>query len=315
MSVAVVITCFNEGAYIQQAVRSVLEQTSADEIDKVIIVDDGSAPSTLDVLLALPKLDSRIRLILERGNGLAKNRNIAISKTDSEYIAILDGDDFWAPDKLERQLNLLRSDETIGLAYAAPILFEDEAPWKRTVVVVRDLRYARDPTLDYFIHDAPIVPSSVLMRRAAFEAIGGFDDSIRVFEDTEFYLRLSRLYRLAAVPGPLLYKRVHASALTAKRDKLMMHHAYVALHFAAEEPRLLSYVGKRLAERARKLGNLEARDGSIDKARDFYSLALSLNPFNFTARASKLLLRCYGRRSASVLSARWLAHLFHGRRA
>ena len=148
MSVAVVITCYNEGAYIQQAVRSVLEQTIADEIDKVIVVDDGSTSSTLDVLRALPDLDPRIELVFECGNGVARNRNIAISKTASEYIAILDGDDFWTPDKLALQLALLESDETIGLVYAALIVFKDEAPMNGAVLTVR---ISGTPKIRYWI--------------------------------------------------------------------------------------------------------------------------------------------------------------------
>jgi tetratricopeptide (TPR) repeat protein len=83
----------------------------------------------------------------------------------------------------------------------------------------------------------------------------------------------------------------------------MRHHANVAFSFAAQEPRLYPYVGKRLAERARKLGNLEAQDGRRDKALGFYDLALSLDPFNAAARASRLLLKWGGRRGMGTLSA------------
>jgi hypothetical protein len=140
------------------------------------------------------------------------------------------------------------------------------------------------------------------MRRVAFDAVGGFNEEIPVFEDTEFYFRLLRLCQMAAVPDPLLYKRLHPSALTAKRNTLMRHHANVALHFVADEPRLLPYVGKRLGERARKLGNLEARDARIEQAINFYSLALSLDPFNYAARMSKLLLTFGGKRGINMLT-------------
>jgi glycosyltransferase involved in cell wall biosynthesis len=303
MSVAVIITCFNEGAYIQQAVRSVLEQTAADLIDKIVIIDDGSAQATLDVLRDLVKIDTRIELILVSGTGLAKNRNIAISRTDSEYIAVLDGDDFWSRDKLAMQMTLIQSDEKIGLVYTAIVLFQDEQPSKSDVLSVRDLSAAKDPLLDYFINDAPVVPSSILMRREAFEAVGGFNDKIPVFEDTEFYFRLLRRYRMAALSDPLVHKRLHPFALTAKRNTLMKQHANVAFQFAAEEPRLFPYVGRRLGERARKLGNLEARDSRIEQAVDFYSLALSLDPFNYAARMSRLLLKCCGRRGIKLLTS------------
>jgi glycosyltransferase involved in cell wall biosynthesis len=313
MSIAVIITCFNEGAYIQQAVNSVLEQTIGDQIDEIIIIDDGSSPPTLDVLRSLPRIDPRIELILECGNGLASNRNIAISRTSSEYIAVLDGDDFWVHDKLARQMTLLQSDEQVALVYSALILFRDDEPSKRAVVSVRDLRYSGDPLLEYFIYDAPIVPSSVLMRRAAFDYVGGFNETIPVFEDTEFYLRLLRSYQLAAISDPLVYKRAHSSAITAKRHFLMKHHANVAFHFAAQESRLLPYIARRLGERARKLGNLEAKDGYIDEAMDFYRLALSLDPLNLPARVSKLVLKCAGQHGINVLASQWGIWKYGGR--
>ena len=151
------------------------------------------------------------------------------------------------------------------------------------------------------------------MRRTAFDAIEGFDVSISVFEDTEFYLRLMRSYRVAAVPDPLVYKRVHGGAVTAKRNTLMRHHANVALHFSADEPRLLPYVGKRLGERARKLGNLELKDGHIEKAMNFYCLALSLDPFNITARIFKLLLKFGGQRGVNALISPWSKHASYGK--
>ena len=311
MSVAVAITCYNEGAYILQAIQSVLEQTDANEIDKIVVVDDGSAQSTLSVILELPTLDPRIELVFEQRNGLAKNRNIAISRTNSEYVAILDGDDIWAPEKLERQLSLLRSDVSIGLVYSAFAVFEDAEPQKRTGVSVRNLLDSKDPMLDYFLNDAPIIPSTVLFRRKHFDAVGGFDSSVAVFEDTEFYLRLLRLCRFAAIQDTLLYKRVHKAALTARRGKLMKHHAMVAFQFAEEEPRLGRYVGKRLSERARKLGNMEAKGGHMQAAMDFYNLALSLNPFNLAAHTARFLLRTSGRHLTSILGTNWIARTLY----
>jgi glycosyltransferase involved in cell wall biosynthesis len=309
VSVAVVITCFNEGLYINKAVQSVLGQTAASEIDEIVVIDDGSDHDTLVVLQTLPDMDPRIRVILDQDSrekksiNLGRNRNIAVSRTASEFIAFLDGDDCWSPQKTALQLAVLRSDSSIGLTYSNPIQFSNDAYEEGRIAHVRDLRNSSDSTFDYFIHDGPIVPSSILMRRSFFELIGGFDASIPVFEDTEFYLRLSRVCRLAAVPGAVFYKRVHSAAITSKRDSLMRHHANVAFHFAAQEPRLYPYVGKRLAERARKLGNLEAQDGRRERAIDFYDLALSLDPFNVAARASWLLLKCGGRHGLETLSA------------
>ncbi len=105
-------------------------------------------------------------------------------------------------------------------------------------------------------NDPPIIPSTTLLRRSAFTACGGFDANVRVFEDTDFYLRLSGIAGLRFVDEPALYKRSRGNSITGGRRDLMAHHAFVALKAASEDPRLLRWVPHRLAERARKLGNV-----------------------------------------------------------
>src|SRR4029453_11109330 len=120
---------------------------------------------------------------------------------------------------------------------------------------VRDITRGENLTRTYFLNDPPIIPSTTLIRRAHFAACGRFDASMRVFEDTDFFRRLARVSRFAYVDSPLLYKRSRSTSITGGRKDLMAYHALVALKAAAEEPSLLALVPKRLAERARKLGN------------------------------------------------------------
>ena len=275
--VSVVMTCFNEGPWLRQAVRSVLDQTAAEAIESIIIVDDGSDEPTLAVLDEVAGWDSRITTVHAKGNGLAKNRNLAVSRTSAGLVALLDSDDYWHPTKIARQLDLIRRNPSAGVVYTGFWLFDDGQDELRSVIVTDHAR-AKDSTLAYFLLDPPIVPSTIVFRRGIFDYVGGFDESIQVFEDTEFYLRLSQTAGLAAIAEPLTYKRNHRGSMTSKRTNLMMHHAYVAFHFARREPRLLPYVGRRLAERARKLGNLEAKDGNGEAAAHYYGLALSLDP-------------------------------------
>lgn len=281
--VAVVMTCYNEGRWLEQAVASVLDQTAAARIAEIVILDDGSGTETLEILRRVSTWDPRIRVLFRSGNGLSKARNIAIRETASPLVAILDSDDYWAPTKLEKQLSLLDGDRAIGLAYTGFHLFEDGLPATSRAVAVHDHANARDLTRAYFLKDPPIIPSTIVFRRNAFEACGAFDEEIRVFEDTDFYLRLSRVTGFAAVPEPLIHKRMHARSITSRRGDLMLHHALVAFRFAQREPRLLPFVGRRLAERARKLANLEAAEGHREAAARLYRLSLSLWPWSASA--------------------------------
>jgi len=287
--VAVVLTCYNEGRTIGAAVQSVLKQSRADLIDKIVIADDGSNPDTISVLREIEHWDSRILVQYGPGGaGLSAQRNSGIESTTAPYVAILDGDDYWAAKKLELQLAALEADPDVGLVYSGYYTFAWDDSGTAARARVRDITGRSDLTRAYFLNDPPIIPSTTLIRRSAFSACGGFDPGIRVFEDTDFYLRLSRVCRFALVDMPLLYKRSNSTGITGSRKDLLAHHALVALKAAAEEPRLLRLVPRRLAERARKLGNHRFLAGDIAEARRLLWFALRLNPLSVRAWASLL---------------------------
>ena len=286
LRVGVVMTCYNEGPYIEAAVDSVLRQTRADVVERIVIMDDGSGAATRAVLTSIGQRDPRIDIVYgEGGAGQARNRNAAVERCSSPLIAILDGDDLWAPTKLERQLAVMSASPGVGLLYTGYFLFYEFDVAAAKPSHVKDLGAAGDLTLAYFLNDPPILPSTVMMRRDVFRSVGGFDPALRVFEETDLYLRLSRVTRFAAIDEPLIYKRNRATSLTGQRKPLMAHHAFVAFKFASEEPRLLPLVPKRLAERARKLGNVEYYRGATAIATAQYRLAVTLDALNLRAWA------------------------------
>lgn len=304
LTVAVIMTCYNEGRYIGAAVRSVLDQSRADRIEAVVIADDGSDPDTLAVLREIEHWDSRIRVLYGPGGvGLPGQRCRAIAETRAPVLAILDGDDLWTPDKLERQLPLLAADPAVGLLYADFFVFPGEDLGAARRAGVLDITGDADVQRTYFLNDPPIIPSTTLLRRDAYDAAGGFDPAVRVFEDTDFYLRLARVTRFGLVDTPLLYKRQRGSSITGGRKDLMAHHALVALKAAAAEPALLPLVPRRLAERARKLGNqrflLEDRRGAVALLR----FAVRLDPLNWRAWQSLAAATLFPRLALRLLGA------------
>jgi glycosyltransferase involved in cell wall biosynthesis len=296
LRVAVVLTCYTEGPYIGAAVRSVLQQTRADLIDCIVIADDGSDPATVEALREIEGWDPRIRVLYGPGGaGLPAQRNLAIGRTSAPVIAILDGDDLWARDKLARQIPALAADEKIGLVYSGYFTFGSDDLETAHEARVLDISAEIDLCRTYFLNDPPIIPSTTLIRRTAFEACGGFDSSLRVFEDTDFYIRLSRVARFAFVGAPLLYKRSRNSSITRARRDLMAHHALVALRAAAEDSRLLPLVPRRLSERARKLGNQEFLLGDVRGASRMLRLAVRFDLFNLRAWASLIAASWFSR--------------------
>ena len=281
--VAVIMTCYNEGAYIGAAVRSVLDQSRSDLIEQIVIADDGSRPDTIAVLKEIEGWDSRILVLYGPGGvGLPGQRNLAIAQTRAPWIAILDGDDLWTADKLEKQLPAM-SDPGVGLVYADYFVFPDGDLKAARRAGVLDIANSPDLARTYFLNDPPIIPSTTLIRRSAFDACRGFDAGVRIFEDTDFYIRLTRVTRFALTNVPLLYKRNRGSSITGGRKDLMAHHAFVAFKAASEEPRLLPLVARRLSERARKLGNHRFLLGDNQEATSLLRLATRLDLLNWRA--------------------------------
>ncbi|HEY3697184.1 glycosyltransferase family 2 protein [Phenylobacterium sp.] len=308
---AVIMTCYNEGAFIGAAVRSVLRQTCGEAVDQIVIADDGSLPDTIAALKDIETWDSRIRVIYGPGGaGLPAQRNRAIAQTTAPFFAILDGDDLWTEDKVERQLPVMLSSDAIGLVYSDYFAFSDDDLSGARRAGVIDLAKFRDQTLGYFLNDPPIIPSTTLIRRSVFDACGGFDQTIRVFEDTDFYLRASRFGAFRLVDSPLLYKRFRPTSITGGRKDLLGHHALVAFKAAAEDPRLLRLVPRRLSERARKLGAHSFLLGDTDGAVRLLRLAVQLAPFNLRTWAFLIAAAFFGK-----TSDRLIARFLEARRA
>lgn len=308
-TIGVIMTCYNEGAYIGEAVRSVLQQTAVDRIERIVIADDGSNADTIEVLKTIEGWDPRIQILLGPGGvGLPGQRNLAASHITAPILAILDGDDLWTPDKLERQLPVF-ADPAIGLVYSDYFSFADGNIERALRAGVLDVTESSDLVRTYFLNDPPIIPSTALIRRDAFDRAGGFDASVKVFEDTDFYLRLAGVSRFALVDTPVLYKRLRPTSITGGRNDLMAHHAFVALKAAAARPDLLSLVPRRLGERARKLGNQRYLSGDRVGATRLLRFATQMDAWNIKAWGS-LAVTTVGHSFAG----RWLASRLARRR-
>lgn len=246
MSVSVLITCHSEERFIEEAVRSVASQTVFDRVEEIIVVDDGSSDGSRAILLQLAEGLDKLRIVESPGLGPAAARNLAVRQARGEFLALLDGDDYWAPEKLARQLPAFDRDE-IGLVYGDFIHFSVENE-KRVPVAVRRLDPASGEQLrDYFVHDAPIVPSTAIIRRAVFDDVGLMDESLRIGEETEFHLRVAERWRLCHVPGAFTYKRQHPGQLSRRLDAYLANAEVVTQRFAARHPELEPLAGRRMA--------------------------------------------------------------------
>lgn len=206
--ICVIIPAYNPGAYIEEAVQSVIAQTFTDW--ECLIVDDGSSED-------LSRFDSfhpQVKLLRQPNRGVSAARNLGILSSQSDYIALLDADDAWLPDKLKSQVEMLDARPEMGFCHTAMNIMDEKSQvsglgWAQPVISYRDL-----------LDNAHICTSTVLMRRACMAESGLFDPLLRATQDYDLWLKLARFHEVGFVAEPLALYRVHSGTLSG--DTLLM---------------------------------------------------------------------------------------------
>jgi glycosyltransferase involved in cell wall biosynthesis len=209
VSISVVLPVRNGARYLREAVDSVLAQTVTKL--EVVVVDDGSTDETPEILRSYR--DERVRVVQQEPAGLVAALNRAVAEARSDLIARMDADDMSLPRRLERQLELLVRDERIGLVGCGIETIDEQGRATGSWLLPADDDALRRRLLlrNLFTH------GSVVMRRSALEAAGGYSGAYGANEDYDLWRRIAREWRLAAVPEVLYRYREHSAAVT-KQD-------------------------------------------------------------------------------------------------
>lgn len=200
--VSVIIPVRDRAVLVEAAIASALAQSCRDL--EVLVGDDGSRDGTLQVLERAAGRDPRVRILTWRpGAGVAMARNRLLAAADCRFIGLLDSDDLWTPDKLERQLALLATLPQCGVCHTLE-------RWQRgdTQIIppARLLRTTEDPFLANLAR-CTVSPSASLLRRELFASYGDFDEALPACEDQDLWLRLARHTGFACLPAGLTIRR------------------------------------------------------------------------------------------------------------
>ena len=283
MHVSVIIPTHNYGCYVGEAIESVLSQTVADrEVLEIIVVDDASTDDTPEVLAGIR--DPRLRVIrFDEGRGVSVARNTALAEARGEFVAYHDADDLWEPEKLEKQLPVLRADPDVGLVFCDMSRFSEKGVFPlthfETVPELRDLptRPSRggearviegDPFLGLTSLPllAPLPPCSVL--RADVARAARWPEGVHNCTDLYYFLQVYRLTRLAYVDESLVRVRRHGN--NSYGSALQTQHNFLrVLELVLREGLPEPYADAIRAARARKwagVGYFHFWDGSPAKA-------------------------------------------------
>lgn len=199
--VSVVIPVFNAQDVIRETIESVLAQTWTDR--EIVVVDDGSRDGSGDIVRSFGE---RVRYIRQENGGVARARNRGIAESAGRYIALLDHDDLWHPQKLEKQVAVLDRRPEVGMVITdVAHIARDGKP----MGIVGAGYNPAEPFARLFVRGYVPTPSAALIRRSVFETAGGFDERFHSagMDDHELWTRIAARYEIANIPEPLTYHR------------------------------------------------------------------------------------------------------------
>jgi glycosyltransferase involved in cell wall biosynthesis len=210
--ISVIVPAYNCARFLARALDSIRQQRYPADRIEIIIVDDGSIDATAAIAADYAERDRRVLLLRQANAGPAAARNRGIEASRGTLIAFLDSDDTWASDKLAEQAALLARDPRLGLVHCG-VRFVDVygnavGKW------VRQTRIARGDILLEFVCDFFLITSAVMVPRHCLDDVGLFDESLRVGEDNELFLRLLARYPVDCVEAPLLNRTIRADSLS-----------------------------------------------------------------------------------------------------
>ncbi|MEM2507752.1 MAG: glycosyltransferase [Nitrososphaeria archaeon] len=207
--VSVVIVTKNRAQYLFHAIQSVLKQSFTNF--ELIVIDAASTDNTEDIVRKSFS-DARIRYVrLIEDVGLSRSRNLGIKLSRSNFIAFLDDDDLWMPNKLETQLKAIEDKNNIGAVYTGYLKIDSDG----RIVGVR-LPFLRGKIYPRILYKNFIGGcSTILVKKECLEKVGMFDEVLCYAEDWDLWIRVAKYYPFDYIKEPLVLCRVHNQQLTS----------------------------------------------------------------------------------------------------
>ena len=216
--ISIIIPTYNRADMLVRAVESVLAQTYQDF--EIIVVDDGSTDHTRE---ALQQFGEQVRYLYQENSGLpAVARNAGIKIARGEYLAFLDSDDCWLPDKLQTQLAVLETHATVGLVCANAYQINRRGQRSGRLYHAPGLGKSGPVFLD-LLEENFVITSTVMLRREALAMAGAFPETkkLRVGEDYTLWLRVALDWEVKYLAQPLTeYRDVPAAGVRGEQDNV-----------------------------------------------------------------------------------------------
>jgi glycosyltransferase involved in cell wall biosynthesis len=267
-TVSVIIPTFNRAVKVARAVSSVLYQTFGDW--EIIVVDDGSEDHTRE---ALKGFGNRVTTIVHPENrGVSAARNTGIRASRAPFIAFLDSDDYWMPEKLSFQVDFFRD-------HPDAVACQTQELWIRKGRRVNPMKKHMKPNGDIFepsLKRCLVSPSAVMLRRSLLDEVGLFDETLPACEDYDLWLRVSSRYPVHLIDAPLVVKEGgHPDQLSANvegLDRYRIQSMVKLIRSALLRPEQTSALLRELRLKCRIYGNGCIRRGKSEEGKHYLQL-------------------------------------------
>ncbi|MBN1255775.1 MAG: glycosyltransferase family 2 protein [Deltaproteobacteria bacterium] len=288
LQVSIVIPCYNSAKFIDTTLQAVFNSTYKDF--EVLVIDDGSTDGTKKVLQEKGWI-KKVRYVYQENKGIAGARNAGITIAQGKYISLLDHDDQPLPEKLERMVSYLNNHPEFKMAYSPCIIERIDKGGERYKQGIysshtpRWLRNKYEGDLFENLFYMRILITSVLMYKEAALAVGLFDETFKVCEDLEFYLRFGAQYRIGFIKEPCNVHIEHFSNSSKHFADLYPTYAILAYnrHYQSlkkKSSRAEKIYRERMTAAYRGLADVSLKNDNRKGARKYAVDAIRMNPYH-----------------------------------
>jgi glycosyltransferase involved in cell wall biosynthesis len=325
--ITIIICTYNMKKYICESIDSVLSQTYRDY--EIVVVDDGSTDNTRDIL---KKYDSKIKYLYQENSGQAKARMLALSESRGKYIALIDADDIWLPEKLQKQIEFMELCLDLDIIFSnfcnfnekgisKQSYFYDNAAFKKipldaVLSVKQSYRKLVGDITYYYLKGNFILPSTMLINKETCIKLDLLNSKFMPREMYSFFVKNMPSIKLGFIDEVLTYRRIHENNITYNDSGRFYTNTIeisnIAINYPWLDKRSRDFLKKEVPKSYFKLGVLYFVKGKLSEARIEFVCALK-SPKYFFPAFSMLCLSYIVPLKAIFLVKKTKNVFFHGR--
>ncbi|ADI75105.1 glycosyl transferase family 2 (plasmid) [Methanohalobium evestigatum Z-7303] len=293
VKVSVIIPTYNRSQTVSKTIKSVLNQTYQDF--EIIIVDDNSSDNTEFIIKSFSHFDSRVKYIKHNKNkGAPEARNTGIKNSKGDYIALLDDDDEWFPQKLEKQVKLFaKESDDIGLIHCGYEKIDENGN-----ILIPKKKLKETGNMFYELLESNIIGSPTnLIRSECFKKIGYCDVQLKSCQDWDLWIRISKHYKINYIPEILARYNVSDVSISKNIDSVLSGHKQIL-------DKYFLYICKNNkihSKHMKDIGLLYLHKGDYSKSLKYLTLSIHYNPLNWKSVINYLTIRFFKKSAGNYL--------------